>query len=240
MGNLILVRHGQSEWNLQNRFTGWVDVDLTSAGKLEACKAGELIKKLNYKIDNYFSSLQKRAIHTLELIINNLGLKPNKIIKAWELNERHYGELTGLNKKDMEKKYGQEKIHIFRRSWKIAPPPLNRKNPYHPLNIEIYKNIPLDKIPDTESLQNTYDRVIPFYKNNIENLIFENKNIIIVAHGNSIRSLCKYLFNLSDTKITELEIPTGNPLLINFKEKLKINSCNYLDQNRKGDLLVKF
>ena len=124
----------------------------------------------------------------------------------------------------MKKKYGEEKIHIFRRSWKIAPPPLNRKNPYHPLNIEIYKNIPLDKIPDTESLQNTYDRVIPFYKNNIENLIFENKNIIIVAHGNSIRSLCKYLFNLSDTKITELEIPTGNPLLINFKEKLKINS----------------
>ena len=240
MGNLILVRHGQSEWNLQNRFTGWVDVDLTPAGKLEACKAGELIVKLNYKIDNYFSSLQKRAIHTLELIINNLGLKPNKIIKAWELNERHYGELTGLNKEDMKKKYGHEKINILRRSWKTAPPPLNKNNPYHPLNINIYKNIPLDKIPDTESLQNTYDRVIPFYKNNIENLIFENKNIIIAAHGNSIRSLCKYLFGLSDNKITKLEIPTGNPLLINFKEKLKINSCNYLDQDRKKDLLVKF
>ena len=137
MSNLILVRHGQSEWNLENRFTGWVDVDLSPKGKLEACKSGELLKKKKLKIDYFFSSYQKRAIDTLGLILNTLRIKNIKIIKAWQLNERHYGELTGLNKEDMKKKYGQEKIHIFRRSWKIAPPPLNRKNPYHPLNIEI-------------------------------------------------------------------------------------------------------
>jgi|TARA_B110000438_G_scaffold303749_1_gene366979 2,3-bisphosphoglycerate-dependent phosphoglycerate mutase len=240
MSYLIIVRHGQSEWNAQKRFTGWVDVDLTAEGKLEACKAGELIKEINVKIDNFFSSYQKRAINTLELIMDTIRIKPNKMIKAWELNERHYGDLTGLNKDEMKKKYGDKKIHTYRRSWKIAPPSLSKNNPYHPINIDTYKNIPREKIPDTESLKNTYDRTVPYYKKNIENLLMKKKNIIIAAHGNSIRALCKYLLKLSDKKISELEIPTGNPLIINFDKKLKISNCYYLDNKRKKDLLVNF
>ena len=238
MSNLIIVRHGQSEWNAQQKFTGWVDVDLTAEGKLEACKSGELIKKTNIKIDSYFSSYQKRAINTLKLIMNTIRVKPSQIVKAWELNERHYGELTGLNKDEMKKRYGHEKIHSYRRSWNMAPPPLNKNNPYHPLNINIYKGINKDKIPNTESLKDTYERTIPYYKKNIENLLVQEKNIIVVAHGNSIRALCKYLLEVSDNKISELEIPTGNPLMINLNKKLKINSCYYLDDKRKKNLLL--
>ena len=240
MNHLILVRHGQSVWNLEKRFTGWVDVELTVQGKLEANKSGELIKKLNLKINNFFCSYQKRAINTLELILNNINSKPNQITKAWELNERHYGELTGLNKDQMKKVYGEKKIHIFRRSWNMSPAPLNKNNPYHPLNIEIYKNIPRDKIPDTESLKDTYERVIYYYLKNIEPLIQNGQNVLISAHGNTLRALCKKLFNISDKNIARLEIPTGNPLLIKFKNNLKINGCRYLDSSRSKDLLVKF
>jgi len=240
MNHLILVRHGQSVWNLEKRFTGWVDVELSDQGKLEACKAGELIKKMDLKINNFFCSYQKRAIDTLNLILNTLSIKPNQIIKAWELNERHYGELTGLNKDEMKKVYGEKKIHIFRRSWDMSPAPLNKNNPYHPLNIEIYKNIPRDKIPDTESLKDTYERVIYYYLKNIEPLIQNGQNVLISAHGNTLRALCKKLFNISDKNIARLEIPTGNPLLIKFKNNLKINGCRYLDSSRSKDLLVKF
>ena len=167
MNYLILVRHGQSEWNLQKRFTGWVDVKLTPNGKLEACKAGELIKKLNIEIEYFYSSYQKRAIETLNLILNTIRIKNDKVIKAWQLNERHYGALTGLNKDEMKKKYGEVKIHEIRRSWDIRPEPLSKDNPYHPLNIETYNNIPRDNIPNTESLQDTYNRVIPYFEQNI-------------------------------------------------------------------------
>ena len=240
MNHLILVRHGQSVWNLEKRFTGWVDVELTDQGKLEANKSGELIKKLNLKINNFFCSYQKRAINTLELILNNINSKPNQITKAWELNERHYGELTGLNKDQMKKVYGEKKIHIFRRSWDMSPAPLNKNNPYHPLNIEIYKNIPRDKIPDTESLKDTYERVIYYYLKNIEPLIQNGQNVLISAHGNTLRALCKKLFNISDKNIARLEIPTGNPLLIKFRNNLKIDGCRYLDSGRSKNLLVKF
>jgi len=240
MNHLILVRHGQSVWNLEKRFTGWVDVELTVQGKLEANKSGELIKKLNLKINNFFCSYQKRAINTLELILNNINSKPNQITKAWELNERHYGELTGLNKDQMKKVYGEKKIHIFRRSWDMSPAPLNKNNPYHPLNIEIYKNIPRNKIPDTESLKDTYERVIYYYLKIIEPLIQNGQNVLITAHGNTFRALCKKLFNISDKNIPRLEIPTGNPLLIKFKNNLKIDGCRYLDSSRSKDLLVKF
>ena len=240
MNYLILVRHGQSVWNLEKRFTGWVDVKLTDQGKLEACQAGKLIKKLDLKINSFFCSYQKRAINTLDLIVNTINSKPNQITKAWELNERHYGELTGLNKDQMKKVYGEKKIHIFRRSWDMSPAPLNKNNPYHPLNIEIYKNIPRDKIPDTESLKNTYERVIYYYLKNIEPLIQNGQNVLISAHGNTLRALCKKLFNISDKNIARLEIPTGNPLLIKFKNNLKINGCRYLDSSRSKDLLVKF
>ena len=237
MSHLILVRHGQSEWNLQKRFTGWVDVDLAPNGKLEACKSGELIKEKNIKIDYYFSSLQLRAINTLKLILNTMRIKDN-FEKAWELNERHYGALTGLNKDEMKKKLGEKKIHEFRRSWNIKPDPLDKNNPYHPINIEAYKSISKENIPDSESLEDTYKRVIPYYKSNIENKLIENKNVLVVAHGNSIRSLCKYLFKLDEKKISLLEIPTGNPLIINFEKNNKIVECEYLDQSRAKDLIV--
>ena len=240
MNHLIVVRHGQSLWNLEKRFTGWVDIELSDQGRLEARKAGELIKKIDLKIDSFYCSYQKRAIDTLELILNILAIKPGQITKAWDLNERQYGELTGLNKDEMKKVYGEEKIHIFRRSWDISPAPLDKKNPYHPLNIEIYKNIPKDKIPDTESLKNTYERVIPYYLENIEPLIQNGQNVLISAHGNTLRALCKKLFNISDTNIQKLEIPTGNPLLIKFNENLKIEDSYYLDSSRSKDLLVKF
>ena len=234
MSHLILVRHGQSEWNSQNRFTGWVDVDLNENGRAQAKKAGELIKEKKINIDLYYSSFQLRAKNTLKIIQGEL--KDNKVpSEAWELNERHYGSLTGLNKDEMKVKLGEEKVHQFRRSWDLRPDPLDKKNPYHPLNIETYKEIPLENIPDTESLKDTYERVIKFYSNEIEQKLSEN--ILISAHGNSIRALCKYLFNLNNNEISKLEIPTGNPLLIEL-ENSKISNCKYLDEERAKDLLV--
>ena len=236
MSHLILVRHGQSEWNLQKRFTGWVDVDLAPQGKLEACQAGELIKELKLDLSYFYCSYQKRAIETLNLILNTLRIKNEKMVKAWQLNERHYGALTGLNKDEMKKLYGEKKIHELRRSWDIPPEPLKKDSPYHPINIEIYKDVPKDKIPDSESLKNTYERVIPFFEENIINKL--DKNILISAHGNSIRTICKYLFKLDNNKISELEIPTGNPLVLKFNDNKKLLSGEYLDQNRSKDLLI--
>jgi len=238
MSKLILVRHGQSEWNLENRFTGWVDIDLAPKGKLEACKAGELIKEQKIKIDYFFSSIQKRAINTLELMLNTLRIKDVQIIKAWQLNERHYGALTGLNKDEMKKKLGEERVHEFRRSWDVSPEPLNKNNPYHPINIQAYKDVPLENIPDTESLKNTYERVLPYFIKEIQKKLLDNKNILIAAHGNSIRAICKFLFALDEKKITLLEIPTGNPLLIDFNEKNKIIKCHYLDNKRAKNLIA--
>ena len=238
MSNLILVRHGQSEWNLENRFTGWVDVDLAPKGKLEACKAGELIKEQKIKIDYFFTSYQKRAINTLQLILNTLRIKDSKVMKAWQLNERHYGSLTGLNKNEMKKKLGEKKVHEFRRSWDISPDPLSKSNPYHPINIEAYKNIPPINIPDTESLKDTYERVLPYFKKEILSKLEDNKNIIISAHGNSLRAICKYLFKLNEDNITKLEIPTGNPLFISFNDNNEITKCYYLDKERAKDLIA--
>jgi len=235
MSYLVLVRHGQSIWNLEKKFTGWVDVDLTENGKSEAKKAGELINKNNLLIDLYFSSVQLRAKNTLKIIQEEL--KDNKVpTEAWELNERHYGALTGLNKDEMKIKLGEDKVHQFRRSWDLRPDTLNKENPYHPSNIKIYKNIPQDKIPSTESLKDTYERVIDFYKKKIE--IVNDKNILISAHGNSIRALCKYLFDLDNDEISKLEIPTGNPLIIELSDEKKIISAKYLDSDRAKDLLV--
>ena len=236
MSYLILVRHGQSVWNLEKKFTGWVDVDLTENGKSEAKKAGLLIKSNNIDIDIYYSSFQLRAKNTLKLIKETLNDK--KLSKeAWQLNERHYGALTGLNKDEMKVKLGEERVHQFRRSWDLRPDPLDKNNPYHPLNIDTYKEIPINKIPDTESLEDTYERVLKFYKQEIENEI-SNNNILISAHGNSIRALCKYLFKLDENQISKLEIPTGNPLLIDLDKKNEVVSCKYLDSERAKDLVV--
>ena len=236
MSYLILVRHGQSTWNLEKKFTGWVDVDLTENGKLEAKKAGKLIKTKNINIDIYYSSFQLRAKNTLNLIKEVLN-DPKLSKEAWQLNERHYGALTGLNKDEMKIKLGEEKVHQFRRSWDLRPDPLDKNNPYHPKNIETYKEIPINKIPDTESLKDTYERVLEFYKQEIENKI-SNSNILISAHGNSIRALCKYLFKLDENQISKLEIPTGNPLLITLDDNKKITDCKYLDDERAKDLVV--
>ena len=235
MSYLILVRHGQSVWNNEKKFTGWADVDLTEKGKLEASKAGKLIKKKNIVIDLYFSSLQLRAKNTLKIVqkeLNDVKIHNEK----WELNERHYGALTGFNKDQTKIKLGEDKVYQLRRSWDLRPDPLNKESPYHPLNIDIYKNIPKHKIPSTESLKDTYERVIGFYKREIEKN--DNKNILISAHGNSIRALCKYLFNLDNDEISKLEIPTGNPLLIDLNNDKKVLSAKYLDSDRAKDLLV--
>ena len=235
MSYLILVRHGQSIWNLEKKFTGWADVDLAENGKLEAKKAGNLINNLKVQINFYYSSFQLRAKNTLEII--QKILKDNKKpTAAWQLNERHYGALTGLNKDQMKIKLGEDKVLQFRRSWDLRPDPLDKNNPYHPTNIKIYQDIPSVKIPDTESLKDTYERVLEFYKMEIENKVINN-NILISAHGNSIRALCKYLFKLDNNLISKLEIPTGNPLVIKFEDN-KIIECKYLDKERANDLLV--
>ena len=235
MSYLILVRHGQSVWNLEKKFTGWVDVDLTENGKSEARKAGKLIKQEKIEVNLYYSSFQLRAKNTLKIIQEELQ-DFKEVKNAWELNERHYGALTGLNKDEMKVKLGEEKVHQFRRSWDLRPDPLEKTNLFHPLNIETYKEIPRDKIPDTESLKDTYERVIEFYKNEIE--INKSKNILISAHGNSIRALCKYLFKLSDNEISKLEIPTGNPLVIDLNTDFEIKNCEYLDKGRAKNLLI--
>ena len=236
MSLLILTRHGQSTWNLEKKFTGWVDVDLTDQGKSEAKKAGELIKKNNILIDLYYSSLQLRANNTLKLIQEVLK-DQKEFKKAWQLNERHYGSLTGLNKEEMKHKIGEDKVYQFRRSWDLRPDSLDKNNPYHPLNIETYKNVPKENIPDTESLKDTYDRVVKYYKEEIEKYI-SNNNILISAHGNSIRALCKYLFKLNNEQISQLEIPTGNPLLVSINNDKKILECRYLDESRAKNLVV--
>ncbi len=236
MAKLILTRHGQSVWNAENKFTGWVDVDLSEKGVLEAEKSGHLIKNLGIKLDVCYTSFLKRAIKTLTTILqkNNLELKFNT---AWQLNERHYGSLTGLNKEETKKKIGEEQFKKYRRSWDIAPPSMEEKSEYQNLFSPLNASIPLGMTPFTESLKNTFDRVIPFYQNEIEKNLRENKNVLISAHGNSLRALCKYLFNISDTKINELEIPTGNPLVIEFKNNLKVEKFYYLDKSRAKDII---
>ena len=233
---LILVRHGQSIWNLEKRFTGWVDVDLTNQGELEAKKAGNLIKDKGITIDLYYSSFQKRANNTLK-IIQDVNKDYKNFVRAWELNERHYGSLTGLNKIEMIKKLGENKIHEFRRSWDIKPEPLEKDSSYHPNNIDTYNELSREIIPDAESLKDTYERVVKYYEKEISKKL-NDKNILISAHGNSIRALCKYLFKLDNNQISNLEIPTGNPLLLEFGSENEILKCEYLDKNRAKDLVV--
>ena len=236
MSYLILIRHGQSTWNLEKRFTGWVDVDLTENGQLEAKKAGDLIKSKNIEINHYFSSLQKRAIDTLKLVQKTLNDKKN-FTKAWQLNERHYGVLTGLNKIEMIKKLGEKKVHQFRRSWDIKPEPLDKKSEFHPLNIKTYEAVSAENIPDSESLKDTFKRVTDYYQTEIKKYL-KDENVLISAHGNSIRALLKYLLQLDEIQISTLEIPTGNPLLIELDENKKIKNCKYLDHDRARDLVI--
>ena len=223
MNNLILVRHGQSLWNKERRFTGWADIDLTDQGKSEAEQAGRLIKKLNIEFYAYFTSQLKRAINSLEIILKILDIQNAEIIKTSALNERHYGGLTSLNKDETIKKYRNKQVQIWRRSFDISPPAIDSQHPY--------KN-KIDSNISSESLKDTFERVIPYYDNKIKPLISSKKNILIVFHGNSCRALIKKIFNVSKEKIVEFEIPTGNPLLIRFEDNLKVKEYKYLDDKR--------
>jgi len=237
MSKLFLVRHGQSEWNSQNRFTGWVDVNLSDQGRAEAKKSGEMLNSLNINIDFFYTSFLKRAINTLEIILSEINKENENYIKAWELNERHYGSLTGLDKDEMKKKLGEELFKKYRRSWDIAPPPQEDNSENEKLYSPLNKNIEKTLIPKTESLKDTYERVIPYFNKEIKHHLESNKNVLIAAHGNSLRALCKMLLKISDEKINELEIPTGNPLIINFEKGLTIQSIKYLDNSREKKII---
>ena len=237
MKKLVLIRHGQSLWNAENKFTGWVDSPLSERGIQEAIKAGKLIKKFNVNIEVAFTSFLSRAINTLNLLLKELNKKDLLVNKTWYLNERHYGSLTGLNKEETKRKIGESLFLKYRRSWDIAPPKMKKNDKNISLFGNLNKNIPNAKIPFTEALKDTYDRVIRYYDNEIVDCILNNNAIIIVAHGNSLRALCKYLFKISDEEINALEIPTGNPMLINFRNNLKIDSALYLDEKRAKPII---
>ena len=228
MNNLILIRHGKSVWNVAKRFTGWVDIDLHEEGKSEAQRAGQLVKDLKIEFDGYFTSQLKRAINSLNIILEVLGKSNVKINKAWELNERHYGGLTSLNKDDTIKKYGSKQVQIWRRSFNTRPPPMDKQHPY--------KN-KIDSNILSESLEDTIKRVIPYYEKKIKPLISLKKNVLIVFHGNSCRALLMKLLNISKEKIIEFEIPTGNPLLIKFGDNIKVQDYKYLDAKRAKKIL---
>jgi len=228
MNNLILVRHGQSKFNLERRFTGFYDVGLTTKGESEAKYAGELIKKLNIQFDAYFTSELIRASNSLNIILKVLNISNAEINKAWELNERHYGGLTGLNKDETIKKYGIEQVKLWRRSFDTTPPKMESDHPF--------KNKIKSKILG-ESLKDTFERVIPYFNEKIKPHILSNKNILIVFHGNSCRALLMKILNISKKKIVNFEIPTGNPLLIQFENKLKVKDYKYLDQKRAKKIL---
>lgn len=219
---LVLTRHGESQWNLENKFTGWVDVDITEKGKSEAQKAGEILKDLNIIFDVAYTSFQKRAIKTLNIVLEEMDQLWIPVLKSWRLNERHYGALQGLNKKETAEKYGDEQVLLWRRSFDITPPLVDENSVYYPGNELRYSIIPKNEIPRGESLKLTIDRVLPYWKKVISNDIKEGKNVLISAHGNSLRALIKYLLNISDEQILKLNIPTGKPLVFDIDENLNI------------------
>ena len=228
MNNLLLVRHSESLWNKERRFTGWADIDLTENGRLQAKTAGKLIKELNINFDIYFTSKLQRAINTLEIILKVLNKTNVEIVKTSNLNERHYGGLTSLNKDDIIKKYGKDQVKIWRRSFDIPPPKMEDDHPY--------KN-KIDSNIKAESLKDTFERVVPYYNEKIKPLISAKKNILIVFHGNSCRALLMQILNISKEKIIEFEVPTGNPLLITFDDNLKVKNYKYLDEKRAKKIL---
>ncbi len=227
MSTLILVRHGQSAWNLENRFTGWVDVDLTPKGETEALRAGGLLRAANFQhIDRCFVSPLKRAKHTASLIAQGLG-EPLHLVEAPEMIERFYGGLTGLDKAETAAKHGDEQVHIWRRSYDIAPPALPADHEWHPANTPSFQGFPFT-LPATESLKDVVDRVTPFYKNTLQPLLQDNATVLIVAHGNSIRALIKVIKNISDDAIADLEIATGTPVVVEFDQSGRYRSDHIL------------
>jgi len=228
MYKLVLVRHGQSIWNLENRFTGWTDVGLTDLGRAEAQEAGKLLKQEGYVFDAAFTSVLRRAIHTLWIILQEMNLEWIPVTKAWQLNERHYGALQGLNKAEMAKKFGEEQVKIWRRSYDVPPPALDWNDERHPRFDPRYASLTPEQVPATESLKITLERVLPYWHSTLVPAIQSGKRIIIAAHGNSIRALVKYLDNISDAEITELNIPTGLPLVYELSADMKPLKSYYL------------
>ena len=220
MYKLVLIRHGESIWNKENKFTGWTDVDLSEKGVVEANKAGEILKKEGYSFDLAYTSVLKRAIRTLWITLDQMDLMWIPVVKSWRLNERHYGALQGLNKAEIAAKYGEEQVHIWRRSFDVQPPVLEKTDSRSPHNDKRYDNVPVMEIPLTECLKDTVERFLPFWKTTIAPSIMEGKKIVIVAHGNSLRALVKYLDLVSDAAITELNIPTGIPLVYELNTDL--------------------
>ncbi len=228
MKRLILLRHGQSQWNLENKFTGWTDVDLSDHGKWEAHKAGQLLKSEGYSFDIAYTSVLKRAIRTLWIVLDEMDLMWIPVYRSWKLNERHYGALQGLNKRDTAVKYGQEQVQIWRRSYDIQPPSLTMTDSRHPKFDSRYAYLKNEELPSTESLKDTLHRVLPYWHETIAPDLREGKKVLISAHGNSLRALVKYLDTISDDEITGLNIPTGFPLVYELDDNLRTIDHYYL------------
>ncbi|OYX58236.1 MAG: phosphoglyceromutase [Brevundimonas subvibrioides] len=229
MSRLILLRHGQSQWNLENRFTGWVDVDLTAEGEAQARRGGELIAEAGFRPAVMFTSVLTRAKRTGALALSSAGLKDVPVIEDWRLNERHYGGLTGLDKAETALKHGEDQVKIWRRSYDIPPPPLEPGSEWDFAGDPRYAG---QAIPDTESLKTTLDRVLPYWNEAIAPRLKAGEDVLIAAHGNSLRAIVKHLFDVPDDRIVGVEIPTGNPLDIDLDADLKPVSARYLDAGR--------
>lgn len=227
MPTLVLLRHGQSQWNLENRFTGWWDVGLTDKGKAEAKEAGALLAARGFDFDRCFTSLQSRAIRTLDLVLEAMDRSWLPVTKDWHLNERHYGGLTGLNKAETIAKVGEEQVRIWRRSFDVPPPPLDEDSPYRIRNDRRYAGI---DIPHSESLKMTIERVLPYYEAAIVPELRSGKRVIISAHGNSLRALEKHLSDIADADIVSLEIPTGQPIVYELSDDLAVEDRYYLSE----------
>ncbi len=227
MPTLVLIRHGQSTWNLENRFTGWWDVDVTEKGVAEAKAAGVLMREKGLDFDCCFTSLQSRAIKTLNLALEEMGRLWLPVEKDWRLNERHYGGLTGLDKAETAAKHGDEQVHIWRRSFDIPPPPLEAGSPYDLSGDRRYAGI---AIPNTESLKDTIDRVLPYWESRVAPALKTGKRVLISAHGNSLRALVKHLSGIPDDEITSLEIPTGQPIVYDLADDLSARERYYLSE----------
>ena len=226
---LVLLRHGESKWNLENKFTGWTDVDLTIKGEGEAKEAGLLLSAENIDINMVFTSVLKRAVNTCRICLNELDLDNLRVMYDWRLNERHYGALQGLNKAETAKKYGDDQVLKWRRSFDVAPPIMDINDDQHPLNDPLYKNINPELLPSSESLKDTLYRVKPLLDSELFPKVINGENIMVVAHGNSLRAIVKLLKNLSNEEIIKLNIPTGVPYLLELDKKLKVHKDYYLD-----------
>jgi len=228
MYKIVFLRHGESVWNEENRFTGWTDVDLSKKGIEESHNSGEILKDLGYKFDVAYTSVLKRAIRTLWIVLDEMDLMWIPVIRAWRLNERHYGNLQGLYKSKTAKEFGEDQVFIWRRSFDIPPPPLEKTDERYPGNDPKYRDLKPDEIPVTECLKDTISRVMPYWNNEIVPAIKSGKKILIAAHGNSLRAIVKYLDNISDEKIPHLNIPTGFPLVYELDDDLKPQKHYYL------------